>query len=66
MVTQTINPLSARRDLSKTGLKTTSIHRVDQDLFYVRKPTLNSTLILVQLRGRVPPHDALRGPHPGP
>ena len=47
MVTKTINPLSARRDLSKTGLKTTSIYRVDQDLFYVRKPTLNSTLILV-------------------
>ena len=46
MVTQTINPLSAQRDLSKTGLKTTSIYRVDQDLFYVPKPTLNSALIL--------------------
>ena len=52
MVTQTINPLSAQRDLSKTGLKTTSIYRVDQDLFYVPKPTLNSALILLELRRR--------------
>ena len=47
MVTQPINPLSAQGDLSKTGLKTTSIYnyRDDQDLCYVNKPTLNRALI---------------------